>query len=107
MTELVHLKRHVAAAFVDRLPGGPRYRYGNSARSTIIGPGIINFDASINKKFDLTETRFIEFRAEFFNMPNHPIWNPPNTTVANSNYGVITSTKIDSRQIQFALKLVF
>jgi hypothetical protein len=95
------------AAFVDRGPGGSRYRYGNSARNTIIGPGIINFDASINKKFDLTETRFIEFRTEFFNLPNHPIWNPPNTTIGNANYGVITSTKIDSRQIQFALKLVF
>ena len=95
------------AAFVDRLPGGPRFRYGNSARSTITGPGIINFDASINKKFDITESKFVEFRAEFFNLPNHPIWNPPGTTLGSPNYGVITSTKIDSRQLQFALKLVF
>lgn len=95
------------AAFVDRGPIGPRYRYGNSARNTIIGPGIINFDASVNKKFTLTESKFVEFRAELFNLPNHPIWNPPNTTIGNRNYGVITSTKIDSRQLQFALKLVF
>ena len=94
-------------AFVDRLPSGPQFRYGNSARNTVIGPGIINFDASVNKKFTLTESKFVEFRTEFFNLPNHPIWSPPGTTLGQPNYGVITGTKIDSRQIQFALKLVF
>ena len=95
------------AAFINRGPIGPKFRYGNSARDTIIGPGIINLDASANKKFTLTESKFVEFRTEFFNLPNHPIWSPPGTTLGQPNYGVITGTKIDSRQIQFALKLVF
>ncbi|HMC64512.1 MAG TPA: hypothetical protein VKI65_06210, partial [Gemmataceae bacterium] len=94
-------------AFIDRGPVGPRFRYGNSARDTIIGPGIINFDASFNKKFSITEGKYVEFRTEIFNLPNHPIWSPPGTTIGQPTYGVITSTKIDSRQIQFALKLVF
>jgi hypothetical protein len=49
----------------------------------------------------------VEFRTEVFNLPNHPIWNPPGRTLRNPDYGVITSTRIDSRQIQFALKVVF
>ena len=94
-------------AFVDRLPFGAQYRYGNSARNTVIGPGIVDFDASINKKFTVSESKYVEFRTEVFNLPNHPIWNPPGRTLRNPDYGVITSTRIDSRQIQFALKMVF
>ena len=94
-------------AFVDRLPFGPQYRYGNAARNTVIGPGIVDFDASINKRFTVSESKYVEFRTEVFNLPNHPIWNPPGRTLRNPDYGVITSTRIDSRQIQFALKMVF
>jgi carboxypeptidase family protein/TonB-dependent receptor-like protein len=94
-------------AFVDRLPFGPQFRYGNSARNTVIGPGILNFDASINKKFTVSESKYVEFRTEVFNLPNHPIWNPPGRALRNPDYGVINSTRIDSRQIQFALKVVF
>jgi Carboxypeptidase regulatory-like domain/TonB dependent receptor-like, beta-barrel len=95
------------AAFVDRGPGGPQYRFGNAARNTIIGPGIISLDASVDKKFHITESKYFEFRTEFFNMPNHPIFNPPGTTLRQTDTAVITATKIDSRQIQFGLKLVF
>jgi hypothetical protein len=94
-------------AYVDRIPAGGPFRFGTTGRNSVIGPGIISFDASANKKFYLTESRFVEFRTEVFNAPNHPIWNPPGTQLRTPNFGVITSTKIDSRQIQFALKLVF
>ncbi len=94
------------AAYVDRIPAGGNFRFGTTGRNSVIGPGIISFDASLNKKFNLTESKFIEFRTEFFNLPNHPIWNPPGNQLRTPNYGVITSTKIDSRQIQFALKIV-
>ncbi|MGH9852547.1 MAG: TonB-dependent receptor domain-containing protein [Blastocatellia bacterium] len=94
-------------AYVDRIPATGNFRFGTTGRNSVIGPGIINFDASANKKFYLTESRFVEFRTEVFNAPNHPIWNPPGTQLRTPNFGVITSTKIDSRQIQFALKLVF
>ena len=94
-------------AFVDLAPGRPQFVFGNAARNTIIGPGIISFDASANKKFSFGESRYLEFRTEFFNMPNHPIFNPPGRTLRVADYGVITATKIDSRQIQFGLKLVF
>ncbi len=95
-----------ADAYVDRIPPSGPFRYGTTARNSVIGPGIISFDASLNKKFNLTESKFLEFRTEVFNLPNHPIWNPPGNQLRTPNFGVINSTKIDSRQLQFALKLV-
>ncbi|MFN0112410.1 MAG: TonB-dependent receptor domain-containing protein [Blastocatellia bacterium] len=94
-------------AYVDRLPAGGNFRFGTTGRNSVTGPGIISFDASANKKFFFAESKYIEFRTEIFNAPNHPIWNPPGNQLRTPNYGVITSTKIDSRQIQLALKLVF
>src|SRR5205085_380438 len=88
------------AAFVNRLPGDPQFRYGNSGRNTIIGPGIIDWDFSLTKKFRLTERANLEFRSEFFNIPNHPIFANPGLSVATLSYGVIGGTVVDSRQIQ-------
>ncbi len=95
------------AAFVDRLPGGETYRFGNSGRNTVIGPGILAFDFSLIKNFKFTERTALEFRSEFFNLPNHPIFGQPGDTLRTSSYGISNSTRIDSRQIQLALRLVF
>lgn len=99
------------SAFVDRLGQSPTaitdFRFGNSGRNTITGPGIVSLDASLMKTFRITERQRLEFRSEFFNLPNHPIFAPPGTTLRTPNYGVIGATKIDSRQLQFALKYQF
>ncbi|NOT61522.1 MAG: carboxypeptidase regulatory-like domain-containing protein, partial [Acidobacteria bacterium] len=94
-------------AYVNRIPATGNFRYGTTGRNSVIGPGIISLDASLNKKFNFSEGRYLEFRTEVFNAPNHPIWNPPGNQINTPNAGVITSTKIDSRQLQFGLKLVF
>jgi hypothetical protein len=95
------------AAFVNRLPGGALYRYGNAGRSTIIGPGIIDWDFSLAKNFHFTDRLGLEFRTEFFNIPNHPIFGLPGTSPGTSTYGVISNTAVDSRQLQFGLKYSF
>ena len=95
------------AAFVDRAPGGSQFRYGNVARNSLPSPGIVNWDFSANKMFQFREQGRLEFRAEAFNLPNHPIFGPPGGTLRTANFGVITSTAIDSRQLQLALKLSF
>jgi len=94
-------------AFVGRLPGGEQFRYGNSGRNIIDGPGIVSFDFSLIKMFRFTETTGLEFRSEFFNLPNHPIFAPPGTGLGVPSYGRIGATKIDSRQLQFGLKFHF
>jgi hypothetical protein len=95
------------SAFVNRLPGDPQFRYGNSGRNTVIGPGIIDWDFSAMKKFRFTERSNLEFRAEFFNIPNHPIFANPGLSVGTLSYGVVGGTVVESRQIQFALRLQY
>ena len=97
------------ANFVNRIndPSLPQYRYGNNARNNLIGPPLVDVDASVSKNWRFGEKRGLEFRSEFFNLPNHPIFGQPGGTVgsASSNFGKITATRVDSREIQFGLKL--
>jgi outer membrane receptor protein involved in Fe transport len=98
-------------AFVDRVGQDPNriteFRCGAAGRNIITGPGIVSLDASVHKLFRFTERQNLEFRWEVFNAPNHPIFAPPGVSLRNPNYGVITSTRIDNRQMQLALKYNF
>ena len=89
--------------------------YGNLGRGTFIGPGTVNFDMSLGKSIPLKwEATRLEFRSEFFNLFNRPNFADPANQVLNANNnalisttGQITKTVTSSRQVQFALKLVF
>jgi len=94
------------AAFVNRLPNSG-FRYGNSGRNVIDGPGLINWDVSAIKNFKLTEKHNLELRIEYFNAANHPNFGIPGGTVGGPTYGVISNTASDSRQGQFALRYSF
>jgi hypothetical protein len=76
-------------------------------RNTMRGPGIWNLDLSAAKKFNFSETRRLEFRAEFFNSLNHPQFGLPGSTIGVGGVGTITSTQRANRQIQFALRYAF
>ena len=93
-------------AFVDRNPATGLFRYGTVPRNSLIGPGIISLDASANKRFTVG-SNYLELRIEVFNLPNRPIFNQPGLQLRTPNFGVLTSTRIDSRQIQVGLKFVF
>jgi hypothetical protein len=96
-----------AAAFVDRLPGGAAYRYGDSGRDTLIGPGLVNWDFSVLKGVALTERQSIQLRGEMYNVANHPDFGLP-TATRGSTFGVIGGPTIsNSRQFQVALKYIF
>ena len=73
----------------------------------IQGPGQFNFDISILKTTRILENHTLQFRAEFFNAFNHPQFNNPMVSVTNAVFGQITSTVVNPRLIQFALKYVF
>ena len=89
--------------------------YGNSGVGILPGPGQVNFDTAIIKTTRLTESQSIQFRAEFFNLFNHAQFNGPsqNTVIpalpqVNSpTGGWITSTSVNPRVLQFALKYLF
>lgn len=81
-------------------------RYGTAGRSTATGPGIIGLDLSVRKITAITERFRSEFRAEFFNAPNHPNFGLPVRDLGNASFGRVTSTA-DPRILQFALKILF
>jgi hypothetical protein len=84
--------------------------FGNSGRSILRGPGQNNFDISIGKSTvvgGLAENAQLEFRAQFFNAFNHAQFGNPGTTVATASLGIINSTTVAPRLVQFGLKYVF
>lgn len=85
------------------------YTYGNVGRllGGLRSSGIRNLDASIFKNFTLHEKLRLQFRAESFNVANHPQFGLPNTTIGSTSAGVISTSANLPRNIQFALKLLF
>ncbi len=82
--------------------------FGNAARDGLRGPDQVNFDFALLKNFQITERHRLEFRAEFFNLPNHPQFGLPGGTVDQPGGASITSTLPDNqREIQLALKWSF
>jgi len=86
----------------------PENTRGTLGRNTLIGPGLVSVDASVGKSFSLGESRSLLFRAEVFNLPNHPNFATPSGQIAfTPTAGRITSTVTTSRQIQLGLKFTF
>ncbi len=93
----------------------PATRMGNAGRNSLIGPGLSNFDLALFKNNYISEGFNVQFRVEFFNVLNHTNFSPPvaNNTLFSANgapvttAGLITTTSTPSRQLQFALKIVW
>jgi hypothetical protein len=91
--------------------------FGNLQRDFLAGPGIFDFDYALMKETPIKERARLQFRAEFFNILNHPnfalplagafVQTPNGGGVPNPTFGKITATTTSSRQIQLALKLLF
>jgi hypothetical protein len=92
------------AAFAIPAPG----TFGNCAPYGPHGPGYEDYDLSLFKGFHITESKRVEFRAEFFNAFNSPNFGTPSANIANpGSFGKVYYTIGIPRQIQFALKLYF
>jgi hypothetical protein len=86
--------------------------WGNLGRDTLVGPGLATWDFSTFKDTRIHEHLTAEFRAELFNLLNRANFNTPNLIVftptgVSGTAGAITSTSTTSRQVQFALKLLW
>jgi hypothetical protein len=98
---------------------------GNSGRNSVPGPGLMNLDFSLFKNNyirRISESLNVQFRAEIFNILNHPNFSlpvsPDNTDIFDSTgallnppdngaAGVLKSTTTKSRELQFALKVIW
>jgi hypothetical protein len=88
-------------------------RFGDSGRNILIGPGFSQWDVALLKNFRLREKLSLQFRAESFNISNHPAFTGINTTVRfdaagkpTQSYGAVTSSG-PGRILSFGLKLLF
>jgi hypothetical protein len=84
--------------------------FGDSGTGIVVGPGQANVDLSLSKTIEVhwpIEKSSLQFRAEFFNMLNHPQFANPNTDFTSPTFGVISSTAVNPRVIQLALKILF
>ena len=100
-------QRFFNTAAYSRTPDGS---FGNVGRNTLNSPGIIGWDFVMLKNFIMPfkESHRLQFRFEGFNMGNHPNWGNPNTNLnAGTNFGTITGTRTNMRQLQLALRYTF
>jgi hypothetical protein len=86
----------------------PVDQLGNASRVPVTGPGFVNTDFSVIKQFALPWREMgLNFRAEFFNLFNHPQFGSPVNDVSAAGFGSVNSTVNNPRLMQFALKLSF
>jgi hypothetical protein len=84
--------------------------FGNSATGIVDGPGQANLDLAISKQitFDWPhEKSNLTFRAEFYNALNHPQFANPDSNFTSPTFGLISSTSVNPRVAQLALKFAF
>jgi len=107
---------------LDAYTEAPAGQFGYVGRTSIIGPGIIGFDAAIHKSFKMPykDSHALQFRFEAFNVLNHPNWAMPNLNIlsgatvpgktardTHQGFGVVSGTSTAMRQIQLGLKYSF
>lgn len=109
-TKSVFVSPCIAAVPAARLP---TCHPGTLGRDALTGPGFVNTDFSVTKNTKISERFNLQFRAELFDVFNHPNFGNPVLTTTSSAFGVMQSTHFptgdfgSSRQVQFALKVQF
>ena len=80
---------------------------GNLGRNRFTSPAWSNLDFSLIKETKFTESKTLQFRAEFFNILNQAPFGVPNGTLGATGFGLFGGTATTQRRIQFALRLIF
>ena len=103
----VHTVGKLNQWFTTNSFAAPQYGFfGNAANGTIRGPHQISFNVALYKTFPIKGRLNLQFRAEAFNVANHPNFNNVSTSLGAGNFGQVTSA-LDPRILEFALKAVF
>jgi hypothetical protein len=94
------------APFLQLNPQIQAGQFGNEGRNVVRGPGIADVDLSLFKYFNIDESRRVQFRAECFNLLNHPNFGLPENDLESPAFGQILQAG-PPRLLQLALKFVF
>jgi len=94
------------ADFLRLNPNTQAGQFGNEGRNVVRGPGIADLDLSLFKNFYIGESKRIQFRAESFNVVNHPNFYLPENDIASPEFGQILQAG-PPRLFQLALKFLF
>jgi hypothetical protein len=94
------------SAFQRLNPQTQAGQFGNAGRNIARGPSYTNVDASLVRTFQVQGELRLQFRAEVFNVANHPNFGLPVADMNSANFGRILSAG-SPRLMQFALKLIF
>jgi hypothetical protein len=81
--------------------------FGTVGRNILSGPGLVNLDFSLFRRFILREPLAMEIRLEAFNLTNTPHFENPSTTFGSANFGEVTTALQDQRQFQLGVKFMF
>ncbi|MBI4906558.1 MAG: TonB-dependent receptor [Acidobacteria bacterium] len=85
-------------------------RFGTCGVGVLRGPGLVNVDMGVFRKFKLGERLTLQFRGEAFNVANTPHFALPNANISSNNFGVISDTAntgrdgIDQRLFRLGLR---
>ena len=88
-------------------PPAGTFNLAPGVRDSIYQPGFQDWNAGLYKKFVVTERTGFEFRAEAFDLPNHPNWSGPQFNPTSSTFGKVTSKTGLARNLQLSLRFYF
>ena len=86
---------------------GTAWAFGTSRFDILTGPGLDDWDMGVHKTFPIHEAVQFSVRGEFFNAWNHAQFANPSSGVTAGNFGQVTSTQHDAREVQIAATLAF
>jgi hypothetical protein len=95
-----------ASAFVRLDPTLNAGQFGTAGRNIATGPGYMDWDFGTLKNIKISESTSLQFRAELFNILNHPNFRLPDSDISSPTFNQILAAR-DPRQVQFALKFLF
>jgi hypothetical protein len=75
--------------------------------SNLRNDALNDWDASVLKNFNITDSSFFQFRLEAFNVNNRPVFSGPNLSPTSGGFGQITGVQNSNRVVQLGARIVF
>jgi hypothetical protein len=104
-----------AGCAATQTPGNPLYNFqpANNIRTlpsqfaNLRNDALNDWDASVLKNFNITESSFFQFRLEAFNVNNRPVFSGPNLSPTSGGFGQITGVQNSNRVVQLGARISF